>query len=253
MEIEYKNRIVAFIDVLGFKNIIYSDTTEPINAYYSFLLSNFSKSIQKEDFDYLLISDSIVVYTDDGIENLSKIIKLVNKLQAGLLGKGIIVRGAISHGDLYVDKTHNIIVGKGLINSYSLELKAKYPRVIIDRSIVEKYYDGFNDIQDKNHINGLPHVLVQPPSPYLVDYPYLNYGRLLATSMSNKPFEFAISLFKDNYYKNEQVEKFEWLRAHIIMSLNDQITYLESLDTMNEKERVKSRKCAKYLDEFESL
>ena len=140
MKINYQNKIVAFLDVLGFKNLIYSDSTKSINSYYDFVLSNFDKAVKEKSIDYLLISDSIVIYSKQNVKDFEILLKTINVPQAGLLAKGILLWGAISYGQLYVNKSKNVIVGTGLINAYKLELKAKYPRVIIDRSIVKLFY-----------------------------------------------------------------------------------------------------------------
>jgi hypothetical protein len=200
MEIKYQDRLVVFIDVLGFKNLVYSTSTELINRYYALLLSSFQAAITKRNFDFLLISDSIVVFCNNDIESLSSLIKTTTILQADLLGKGILVRGAISHGDLFVDKINNIIVGKGLINAYQLEMQAKYPRVIVDRSIASKYYGSFSGfVSNKLNSGGVPHVAFTPPGLYPIDYPYLNYGGKLATRKSNQPFEAALNLLKSHH------------------------------------------------------
>jgi MinD-like ATPase involved in chromosome partitioning or flagellar assembly len=255
MKIEYKNRLVAFIDVLGFKNLVYSSSTEPINTYYSFLLSNFQTAVAKRNFDFLLISDSIVIYSNDDIESLSELIKLISILQAGLLAKGVIVRGAISHGELFVDKANNIIVGTGLINAYNLEAQAKYPRVIIDRLIVSKYYGNSGCAVSHNIVSGVPYVIFDSQNFCPLDYPYLNYGRIFAyySSTSNTPLEKALTLLKNNYYKNEQIEKFEWLRNHIIKSLVAQIDFLMSIAAPSKNGKTRLRICTKYLANFTAL
>jgi hypothetical protein len=244
---------VVFIDVLGFKNLVYTTSTELINSYYSFLLSKFQAAISKRNFDFLLISDSIVVYCNNDIESLSELIKSISVLQAGLLSKGILVRGAISHGDLFVDKANNIIVGKGLINAYQLETQAKYPRVIIDRSIVSTYYGTFSGIVSDNDVGDMPYVEFTPPSLYPIDYPYLNYGRILAATSSNKPFEVALDLLKNNYYTNDQIEKFEWLKSYLIKSLEEQVNFLNSLDPLNSRGSRKLKRCTQYISEFRAL
>lgn len=253
MQIQYNSRLVAFIDVLGFKNIVYSASTDLINTYYRFLLSNFQEAVKKRNFEFLLISDSIVIYCSDEAESLTELIKLISILQAGLLGKQIIVRGAISHGELFVDKANNIIVGRGLINAFNLEAQAKFPRVIVDRSIVSKYFGTFIQMVEKNRVNGLPHIETRPLNFCPLDYPYLNYGRILATYVSNKPFEAALNLIRENYYRNDQIEKYEWLKAHIIQSLKDQHEYLKALPELNKNEKSRLRRVSKYVLDFEAL
>ncbi|MER0044718.1 hypothetical protein [Pseudomonas sp. MGal98] len=253
IEIKYANKLVAFIDVLGFKNIVFSGKHEDIQEYYSFLLSRFKDAVEKYDFDFLLISDSIVIYADASLDNLSRLFKIASILQAGLLGKGIPVRGAISQGNLFVDKKSNIIVGPGLANAYMLESQAKFPRIIIDRSLVESYYGSISAALVKNTFSNLPHLSVVSHNGAVNDFPYLNYGRILGTMLSNVPYEGAYKLVKRNYYRNENIEKYEWLKCYIIFSLSEQKKSLENLANPNENERKRLKLVSKHLDNFLSI
>lgn len=253
MNIKYKKRLVAFIDVLGFKNLVYASTTASIDTYYTFILSNFQSAVAKRNFDFLLISDSIVIYCDESSDNLFELIKLSNMLQYGLLAKGIPVRGAISHGDLFVDKLNNIIVGVGLVNAYILESAAKYPRIIVDRSLILKYYGSMKGALNECIVSGLPHLSISSHNGGVVDYPYLNYGRLLSTSKSNAPFEGALSLLKNNFYKNENTEKYEWLRHYLISAFTEQKEHFENKLELKPSERSRLRRVSKYIDSFGCL
>ncbi|WP_312141307.1 hypothetical protein [Stutzerimonas nitrititolerans] len=250
MKIEYTKNLVAFIDVLGFKNIVYSQKTDDIQEYYTFLLSRFQEAVTKHNFDYLLISDSIVIYSHASLENLSRLLKIANILQAGLLAKGIPVRGAISQGNLFVDKANNIIVGPGLANAYQLEAQAKFPRIVIDRSVIESYYHSIDIALAKNTVSNLPHLSVTPHNGAAIDFPYLNYGRIIATSLTNKTYEGAHELIKKNYYRNDNIEKYEWLKCHLIYSLQEQKRSLEMLPSPNQNERKRLRLVAKHLINF---
>ena len=253
MKIEYTNRLVAFIDVLGFKNLVHNASTAPIETYYSFLLSNFKAAVTKRNFAFLLISDSIVIYADDTSENLAELIKMINLTQAGLLGKGILVRGAISHGELFVDDANNIVVGKGLISAYQLEALAKFPRIILDRSLVAKYYGSMSAALEKNNVNSLPHVSLAQVNGHAVDFPYLNYARILSTTTSNTPYAAALSLLKQNYYRNEHTEKFEWLKCHIETCLKDQLEHILALPTLSTNGKTRLRLLQKYIPQFCTL
>jgi hypothetical protein len=253
LNIKYEKRLVAFIDVLGFKNLVYASTTASIDTYYGFILSNFHSAVTKRNFDFLLISDSIVIYCDESSENLLELMKLSSMLQSGLLAKGIPVRGAISHGDLFVEKANNIIVGVGLINAYVLEAAAKYPRIIVDRSLILKYYGSMAGALAECVVSGLPHLSNVSHNGGVVDYPYLNYGRILSTSMSNAPFEGALNLLKNNFYKNENTEKYEWLRHYLIWAFGEQRKHLEGKLELNQNERSRLRRVTKYIDAFGSL
>lgn len=127
------------MDVLGFSELVYNKDRSRIESYFSYIESDLNKHLSKNKFNYLVISDSIVISAKKTKENLSELVFLVSKIQYQLILKGILVRGAISFGKLYINKSSNIIVGPGLINAYRLESSAKYPRIILDRQIIQSY------------------------------------------------------------------------------------------------------------------
>src|SRR5436190_15478207 len=145
MKIDYKKKLVAFVDVLGFSEIVYNSDNERIESYYTYLESRFKDHISKTKLQYLFISDSIVVSADDSKENLFELTRLLTKIQCNLLIDKIIVRGAISFGNLYVNNEGNVIVGDALIKAYQLESHAINPRIIIDRQLIKKYFTGTED------------------------------------------------------------------------------------------------------------
>lgn len=253
MKIEYKKQLVAFIDVLGFKNLVCSTDLGPIERYYSFLLSNFAEGAFKRELGYLLISDSIVVFCEDTRDNLFTLIKFIGLLQNGLLSKGILVRGAVSRGDLFVDKERNIIVGPGLVNAYSLEAAARFPRVIVDRRVVEHHYGSTTAVIKETYSGSRPNISVQPHNGGISDFPYIHYGRLLASATSWKPYGEMLALFKREFYKNEHIEKFEWLRKYMEFSLAESVDFLSAKDLPTKNERNKLRNNRRAIDELSVL
>jgi hypothetical protein len=256
MNIEYKNRLVAFIDVLGIKNLVYTTELQPIETYYEFILANFTTAVARRSFDFLMISDSIVIYCDASAANLAELIKLTATLQAGLLSKEILVRGAISHGGLFVDKTNNIVVGKGLISAYSLEAAARFPRIIIDRTLIKEYY-GSTEMAMVSNAAGragtIKYLSTVPHNGGSTDHLYVNYGYIFAGHTAKPAYERALSLLKSGYYKNEHIEKFEWLKQYLIWSLESSIKYFSSKDAPSKNEKNKLRHNRTYLDLFRLL
>ena len=137
MEINFTNKIVAFIDVLGFKNLVLSKDVTLLETYFEYVTTELQKYIEENNFEYLLISDSIIVYCNYNTSFFINLIQIISMIQAKLLCSRIIIRGGISFGNLFVDKEENIIVGEALVNAYSLENEAKFPRVIIDRRFLK--------------------------------------------------------------------------------------------------------------------
>lgn len=249
MEIQYQNRIVAFIDVLGFSNLVYSDTTEKINTYFNFVLNDFERAAQRNNFDYILISDSIVIATENDKEHFNQLVKVIFKLQQKFMeDAGILIRGGISFGELYFDKTKNIVVGKGLINAYKLEGQAKYPRIILDRQLIPLFFECTHTALKENKL--LTYV---PPQPYHADFIYLNYPQAFSFSNQQKKFSMVLSLLKENYYKNEHIEKYEWLKIHIKLEVDNWYKYLVNKENKSRNEMTRYRLTENFKKEIDKL
>lgn len=143
----YQNRFVIFIDILGFKEKIKSTVDKSQNGLSAKVeelvtamnlvpelfhvddkeLRTFSKSKIVTQF-----SDSIVVSFE--IETLDEIFLAVdatNLLILELVYKGLLCRGGIAFGKLLHTNKH--LFGPALVEAYELENKAAiYPRVIVN-------------------------------------------------------------------------------------------------------------------------
>ena len=147
--ITYEKSYVAFLDVLGFKNLIYSKEDadkEKVENYFGVVNSaiEYLKTIDaKQDIGSIVISDSIILSVPfgkskkDNIEKLKQLCIAISLIQFGLALKDIWLRGGISFGDTFFDKHNNQVVGEAYINAYLLEEKlAITPRVILDNKIL---------------------------------------------------------------------------------------------------------------------
>ncbi len=147
---KYEDRVVLFVDILGFKNIINStvnsngtDNEQQIeNVYNTFLSINDLYDINKKD-NFIQENVSITQFSDSLVisflvKELGEIfwnIFFLQLLSMRLISHGIICRGAISYGKLI--HNDNIIFGPALIDAYNAELNnAKYPRIILEESII---------------------------------------------------------------------------------------------------------------------
>lgn len=253
MQIKYKDKIVAFIDVLGFSNIVYSNTTQLINQYFNYVLEDFKGPVKENNFDYYLISDSIVITADNTKENLKAMIELTCLMQSKLMMEGILLRGGISCGNLYLNKTKGIIVGTGLINAYKLEPKAVYPRVIIDRCFITKYFTDTKSTKAflKNTLFNF--LISSPPVPYIADFLYIDYLRFFCVSAKRYKYDKAMQLIKQYYYKNEHIEKYEWLRVHFLYALLEQYNFLKQQIPPTKSTRKAIRLIEEVLEEVKKL
>lgn len=133
-----KDKFVAFIDVMGFSNLVNKDSVTDLESYFTRVLEVLDRiRIDKGNIESFLISDAIILIAPSGLKGLKDIILATRRIQSALLWKKILLRGAISYGPIFYDKDDNIVVGKGFIKAYLLEQEAIYPRVILDPSIIK--------------------------------------------------------------------------------------------------------------------
>lgn len=147
----YENRIVLFLDILGFKKIV-GDTLkktkeseeEEIIEKTSFIIKTISEMTEvaqmtpKETSKVVTqFSDSIVIsFNADDQKEIPRLFFNLQRLIAKLIAREVLCRGAISYGPLY--HKENLIFGPALIDAYETESQAAlYPRVILDRSVLE--------------------------------------------------------------------------------------------------------------------
>lgn len=165
-----QNRAVAFIDVLGFKNMINSYTASELgNKYkqatfnslekYKFNvdLSNelsFFPELHKNKEDYCLsymFSDSIILTSHDAREeSCLKLLIFVFKLTRAMIIQGFPLRGAVSFGDMFADAQSSVFVGQALTEAYELEMKQEWIGVTIHDNLVKAFPKIFNN---QKHLN----------------------------------------------------------------------------------------------------
>lgn len=165
--LKYEQRIVAFIDILGFKEIVKQsekDTTK-IELLYSVLdfLKGWETS-DKWDLKFVEIeedaqkkgvanfdirgktnttsfSDSIVVSVkvDNNVNEMTSTL-VVNLAYIGalLIEKGILFRGGLTIGNI-IHNDNGTVFGQALIEAYYLETKsAKYPRIVLSDKLIRE-------------------------------------------------------------------------------------------------------------------
>ena len=138
---------VAYIDVLGTKNIVKNDKDDNYlndlnNIYHNALKeAKENNNIDTVDVVTKIFSDNIIfaikLDKDDkkNKEKLSKILHLVGHMQTKALLKGYLVRGAITKGNFCANEL--FINGQALIDAYTMEENnAIYPRIVLQESLV---------------------------------------------------------------------------------------------------------------------
>lgn len=151
VNIQYEKSYVAFLDVLGFKDIVFSSKEgdkAKLNQYFGVVnsaIEYLARIPSKKKIGSIIISDSVIFSVPHGpdinnnINRLRHLCVAVGIVQQYLGLKDIWLRGAISSGDTYFDSEKGQIVGPAYINSYLLEEStAIWPRVVLDSKIIEE-------------------------------------------------------------------------------------------------------------------
>lgn len=166
----YEINVIAFLDILGFKNLINTEDFDKIREVFQSIISDKDAGTalfratggdaSLEQYNEVLevtkihvMSDSIIVAAPYKYnEALAVVIDICCCIQETLyeFDNPIFLRGAITRGNFFLD--NNIIFGKGLVDAYvAQENYAICPRIIISPEIVE---DMIASVE--NDYKGLP-------------------------------------------------------------------------------------------------
>lgn len=167
--IEYSSYYVAFLDILGFKNLVSSKKIadkKKIESYFGIIEEVTAELVRMKSgkgLRSIIISDSVILSVPlegtmpDSIKKLRHLCVAVGKIQATLALKGIWLRGAISSGEAFFDDEKSNVVGQAYVNAYLLENRqAIFPRVILDNRIIKELrkssaQDLIDEINFKNN------------------------------------------------------------------------------------------------------
>jgi hypothetical protein len=181
MSYKYEDRIVAFIDILGFSNIIKAtiNSNGELNNLGGALtyVHNYFNEISNDYDDPSILqlsqfSDSIVISISmkHSLE-MTVIFKHLKMIQIELLYKNILLRGGIVKGLLI--HNHNLLLGPGMINAYNLESKcAMHPRIVIDPKVLWQFgrIDGNRQQERLINFNYENSFAKEADGTYYIDY-----------------------------------------------------------------------------------
>ena len=144
---ELQPSVVAFVDLLGFSDMI----REANDAGRSALLSRVSRFLDTwrealEDrfarhqraweirffSDNIFISHPIRIHELQGDFEMGSLFSQLSLLQLGAVADGFFMRGSIAVGSMFVNE--NVIFGFPLVEAYECERSAKWPRVSLAAS-----------------------------------------------------------------------------------------------------------------------
>lgn len=122
--LRYRDRWFAYLDLLGFTNLVHTESIEDVLPVYSKALQQMRTACKLGREQVGLInswfSDTFIIYSgSDSLEDFMHVESAARIFFQLLLNKHIPVRGCISHGKLYSQAKRNIFVGPALIEAHT--------------------------------------------------------------------------------------------------------------------------------------
>lgn len=159
--LRYRDRWFAYLDLLGFSNLVQTKSIEHALPIYSEALQRMRSACKpgREQADLISswFSDTFIIYSgSDSLEDFVHVEHAARIFFQLLLIKKIPVRGCISHGKLYSQAKRNVFVGPALIEAHtygealdwvgfclapSVEAKLKNDLSIEQRAFYQKLVD----------------------------------------------------------------------------------------------------------------
>lgn len=135
-EAKYQDCYVAFLDILGFKELLKKDDFDEIYSIFKEIKEFKPRPVFElpvySEIKFHIMSDSIIVYVDaTKTDSFISLTDVCFQIQLYLLRreKPILVRGGIARGNLFCED--DVVFGTGLSRAYTLENNlAIYPRII---------------------------------------------------------------------------------------------------------------------------
>jgi hypothetical protein len=203
---------VAFIDILGFSDMVEQDCNGPSTdaVFLPKLLE-----VHKKAFSYASkcagakvtqFSDSIILALPYAADDFAAVVDHVALLQQSLLQDGILSRGGLSYGKHYSDE--EFIFSDALIRAYKIERdRAIFPRVVVDEDLL--------DLLSPLPSNRQPALIREADGACFVDYLGMMCPNEARTAVSNTT---------ENWQKTpvRVREKMRWLRDYAAYTLSSE-------------------------------
>lgn len=136
----YEQRLVCFFDILGWKDHVEKAGTDPQKIKHLTFLPKLLTSTEITDLNssnsrLTSFSDCSVVSYKVGEVDMNTFISGLAQLFLGAASNGFYLRAGVTIGDIYHDK--NMVFGPALNRAYELESTGGFPRIIVDKDVLE--------------------------------------------------------------------------------------------------------------------
>jgi hypothetical protein len=223
---QYIKSVVAFLDILGFKSMVYNQGNNRKFTLMFKMINEINKmnlsKMHLKGLKITSISDSIVVsvpYKEKA--SFEKITRTLYELDRLFFSQGFLLRGAITIGDIYHE--NGIVFGPAVVEAYFLEHDcAIYPRCIVKKNALHEGLKTCNSNFGRNDMKEL----YQQDIDGLFFYNYLrdefefqlyedrrleNPCKIYDKMLEVKCF---IEGFLKEIYSDRVLMKYEWLKRY---------------------------------------
>lgn len=168
---------LAFFDILGFVSIVKSTPLPDLSLRFNRLLNITETNIRPTNPDLYqtpqesifpnhpytlpyceryIFSDSIILIShDETSESALKLMIYSWRLFQTFLAAGFPLRGTITHGDLYINKSSNLVLGMALIDAYEKEQEQDWIGAYVDPSVWEANPELMDDAKTPKSLLGI--------------------------------------------------------------------------------------------------
>lgn len=184
------NVYVAFLDVLGFKDLVDNNSHDSLVKKYQALLTGTEISLsngayrllttegkqvaiadhEKVTVNSIVVSDSIVLWTNNASrKSFIDIVVAVKNLLVHAIYTGLPLRGGIAIGPLSrisyklgspFDNTVQAIVGKGLVDACRIEEEQQWSGCVVSQDAIDEYSRNFEfDSQTSNDLPDIGYLM----------------------------------------------------------------------------------------------
>jgi hypothetical protein len=166
-----ERRVVAFLDMLGFKNKIEAVPLDELSAQYEQIVAQARAYVRPQVraaglpslfpnrpphvpwCDQHIFSDSIILAArEDTDEACLELLLYAWRLTQFFIAVGMPLRGGVAYDEMYSNPNSRVFLGKALTIAYKKEGIQDWAGIAIDESVKNRYRDLFSHIEEPENI-----------------------------------------------------------------------------------------------------